>query len=149
MKSRILILALLAAGAATAAAHEGHEHATGVVRERMIAMETMGERLLAMSKRLRANKEMQQVVADAAAIEALAAKITALFPQGSTQAPTAAKPAVWQQWADFEAKANKLKAEAEKLAHMPTTDAAALRTQFRAVAFSCDGCHQTYRFTRN
>ena len=50
-------------------AHEGHEHATGVVRERMELMTDMGERLLAISKRLRANKELDRIAADARAIK--------------------------------------------------------------------------------
>jgi cytochrome c556 len=68
-----------------ALAHEGHEHATGVVRERMELMTDMGKRLLAISKRLR------------------------------NKLPTAAKPVVWQQWNDFTEKAKKLEIEAEKL----------------------------------
>ncbi|MGA8173284.1 MAG: hypothetical protein WBE29_14895 [Pseudolabrys sp.] len=62
-----------------ALAHEGHEHATGVVRERMELMTDMGKRLLAISKRLR------------------------------NKLPTAAKPVVWQQWNDFTEKAKKIR----------------------------------------
>lgn len=98
-----------------ALAHEGHEHATGVVRERMELMTDMGKRLLAISKRLR------------------------------NKLPTAAKPVVWQQWNDFTEKAKKLEIEAEKLSTANPADGDKLREQFRAVAFACDGCHETYR----
>jgi cytochrome c556 len=128
-----------------ALAHEGHEHATGVVRERMEKMTDMGKRLLAISKRLRANKELDRITADARAIHELAGKITAQFPPGSTQSPTAAKPVVWQQWDDFGEKARKLQGEAEKLSTTSPSDGDALRKQFRAVAYACDGCHETYR----
>jgi len=59
MTKRILIAAMTIALAWTAAfAHKGHEHATGVVRERMELMTDMGDRLLAISKRLRAKADM-------------------------------------------------------------------------------------------
>jgi cytochrome c556 len=35
--------------------------------------------------------------------------------------------------------------EAEKLSTANPTDGDKLREQFRAVAFACDGCHETYR----
>ena len=131
-----------------ALAHEGHDHATGVVRERMIMMEQMGNHLLAITKRFRTNKELDKVTEDAKAIEQLAAQVSAKFPPGSTQAPTATKPSAWRNWPDFEAKAKKLEVEAHKLVATPTSDATALRAQFRAVAFACDACHEAYRVTK-
>jgi cytochrome c556 len=92
-----------------ALAHEGHEHATGVVRERMELMTDMGKRLLAISKRLRNNKELDRIAPDARAIKEASDKITSQFPSGSTQFPTAAKPVVWQQWNDFTEKAKKIR----------------------------------------
>src|SRR5262245_5383462 len=128
-----------------ALAHEGHEHATGVVRERMELMTDMGKRLLAISKRLRANNELDRIAPDARAIMEASGKIKSQFPAGSTQFPTAAKPVVWQQWDDFNEKVKKLQTEAGKLSTTSPTDGDALRAQFRAVAFACDGCHETYR----
>lgn len=148
MKTHLLIAALAIAAGSMALAHEGHEHATGVVRERMILMEKMGERLLAITRRVRGNKDLEKIAADAKVIERLSSDVVSKFPPGSTQAPTAAKAAVWQQWPDFEAKAKKLQTEAQKLAQTSTADAAALRAQFRAVAFACDACHENYRVTK-
>jgi len=142
---KLLISAFAIVMSCFALAHEGHEHATGVVRERMVLMEDMGKRLLAISKRLRANKELDRVAADARAIHEMASKITSQFPPGSTQSPTAAKPDVWQQWPDFREKAKALEAQAEKFAAMSTADGKALRDQFRAVGLACDRCHETYR----
>jgi cytochrome c556 len=148
MNKFVPVLIVAAVIASAALAHEGHEHATGVVRERMILMTDMGKRLLAASKRLRANKDLDSVTSDARAIQELAAKVTALFPAGSTQAPTAAKPAVWQDWDDFAAKAKNLEKESEKLVTTSTKDGVALRAQFRAVGFACDACHEKYRVTK-
>src|SRR5262245_52994348 len=59
MRKLSLISAMTIALSWTAAfAHKGHEHATGFVRERMELMTDMGDRLLAISKRLRANKKL-------------------------------------------------------------------------------------------
>jgi cytochrome c556 len=88
---------------------------------------------------------LESVTNDARAIHELASRITALFPPGSTQFPTAAKPAVWQEWADFSAKAKSLQAETEKLMNTNAKDGESLRAQFRAVAHACDGCHEKYR----
>ena len=104
--SAIVTISLVLSYAALA--HEGHEHATGVVRERMELMTDMGKRLLAISKRLRNNKELDRIAPDARAIKEASGKITAQFPSGSMQFPTAAKPVVWQQWNDFTEKAKKL-----------------------------------------
>jgi cytochrome c556 len=142
-----LIITFLGVAVATGAvlAHEGHEHATGVVRERMELMTDMGKRVLAISKRLRVNKELDRIPNDATAIQELAGKITKQFPPGSTQFPTAAKSVIWQQWDDFIEKAKKLETEIKKLSATNSADGDALRAQFRAVAFACDGCHETYR----
>ena len=94
----------------SALAHEGHEHATGVVRERMELMTDMGQRLLAISKRLRANRDLDKISGDARAIHEMAGKIAAEFPPGSMQPPTAAKPMIWQQWDDFTEKAKSWRA---------------------------------------
>ena len=146
---KLISLAVFAAMLATVAlAHEGHDHATGVVKERMITMTNLGQRLLAISKRLRADKELDKIADDAHVIHELAATIMKQFPPGSTQFPTAAKPAVWQDWATFEGSAKKLELEAEKLMNVKAGDGEALRAQFRAVAFACDGCHETFRATK-
>ena len=74
MTKLTLISAIVIALSWAALAHEGHEHATGVVRERMELMTDMGKRLLAISKRLRANKELDRIAPDARAIHELAAQ---------------------------------------------------------------------------
>jgi len=145
MKIRTLTCAFAIVASCVALAHEGHEHATGVVRERMELMTDMGKRLLATSKRLRANKELDRIPPDARAIQEMAGKISSLFPPGSTQSPTAAKPVVWQQFDDFAEKARKLQTEAEKLSKINASDVTALRSQFRTVGTACDACHETYR----
>lgn len=148
MKKLAAFTALAGICASVALAHEGHEHATGVVKERMITMTSMGDHLLAISKRLRANKELKANADDAQAIRELASKISSQFPPGSTQFPTAAKPLIWQEWPNFQSKAKTLQTQIEQLTATDPTDGKTYRSQFRAVAFACDGCHETYRTTK-
>lgn len=147
MSKFLFVAAVVAATASAVFAHEGHEHATGVVRERMILMTDLGHRLIAISKRLRANKDFDRIPDDARTIGQLASKITTLFPPGSLQDPTAAKPEIWQNWGEFSEKAQALASEAGKLTATPPGDGKALRAQFLAVAYACDGCHDKYRMT--
>jgi cytochrome c556 len=145
MKKLVPLTLLAVALGSAALAHEGHDHATGVVKERMITMTSLGEHLLTISKRLRANKELDKIAEDARVIQRLAGTIAKQFPPGSTQSPTAARPAIWQEWATFESNAKKLEAEADKLVTTDVGDRDGLRAQFRAVAYACDGCHETFR----
>jgi cytochrome c556 len=71
-----------------------------------------------------------------------------LFPQGSREHPTAAKEAVWQNWADFEKKARATATEAEKLGNMETRDPKNLAAQARALSQTCGACHELYRAKR-
>ena len=149
MTKLTLISAIVIALSWAALAHEGHEHATGVVRERMELMTDMGKRLVTISKRLRANKELDRIERPIPVLSMnWRVKITEEFPPGSTQSPTAAKPVIWQQWDDFTEKAKKLETEAEKLSKISAGDGDAMRAQFRAVAYACDGCHETYRIPK-
>jgi cytochrome c556 len=122
-----------------------HDHATGVVKERMDSMETMGKRLKAIRDRIKAKRDLATVKVDAEAIKERAPHVTHLFPAGSTDAPTQATKAVWQNWPDFEKKAKSLETEITKLVATNTDDRAAMASQFLAVSQSCMNCHEKYR----
>jgi len=147
MKKRIFVigasgfLMLLAAASSSPA----HDHATGVVKERMESMETMGKRLKAIRDRVKAKRDLAAVKADAEVIKELAPHVTHLFPAGSTDAPTQATRAVWQNWPDFEKKAKSLETEITKLVETNADDRAAVASQVLAVSQSCTNCHEKYR----
>ncbi|MFB9951425.1 c-type cytochrome [Rhizobium puerariae] len=66
------------------------------------------------------------------------------FPAGS-ETNSSAAPAIWENGADFRAKASKLATDAETvLASMPA-DQAAVGSALQTLGPSCNGCHQTYR----
>ena len=60
--------------------------------------------------------DLAKVKTDAEAIVEHAVHIAHLFPAGSTQSPTRARAAVWQNWSDFEKKAKALEAASRALA---------------------------------
>lgn len=125
-----------------------HDHATGVVKERMDMMEAMDKNMRAIGDRLKAKRNLAAIKTDAEALYAHAPHLVHLFPQGSTQPPTEAKPLIWQNFTDFEAKAKALETESGKLATMDMRDAATIANQVRVVTETCSICHDLYREKR-
>jgi cytochrome c556 len=125
-----------------------HEHATGVVKERMDAMTDMAQRNNAISLRLRSKRDLAAIKADAESIAAHAVHMTHLFPAGSTWPPTQARKAIWENWPDFEGKAKALEAVAKALAESDSGDLAALNRGAAAMTRACAGCHEKYRARR-
>ena len=122
-----------------------HDHATGVVKDRMDMMEDMAKRMKGMRARIDSKTGLAAIKEDAGSIASHAPHLVHLFPPGSTQKPTDAKSAIWQNWPDFERKAAVLEAESKKLINTSADDPTALSAQFRAVSAACSGCHEKYR----
>lgn len=141
-RGRWLNAILLAALAFPSAAHEG---ATGIVKERMDAMESMAKAMKAITLSIKSGRDLASVRKQAQTIHDFAEKMTPMFPAGTTGHPSGAKPAIWKQWPDFEAKARALSAESEKLAEIDARDTKALAAQARMVSRTCGGCHELYR----
>jgi cytochrome c556 len=125
-----------------------HDHATGVVKERMDMMEAMAKRLKAIRERIDAKRDLSAIKADAEAIASHAPHLVHLFPPGSTQKPTDARGTIWQNWGDFERKATAFETQSRKLASTSADDLAALSAQSRAVTEACGACHEKYRTKR-
>jgi cytochrome c556 len=147
MKTVTILLCVLSTAAACLPS-AAHDHATGVVKERMEMMEAMAKRLKAIRERIDGKRDLAAIKADAEAIAAHAPHLIHLFPPGSTQKPTDARAAIWQNWSDFERKAAALEAESKKLMNTDAGDLAALSTQARAVTEACGACHEKYRTKR-
>lgn len=138
-------LALTATAAAVA-----HEGASGVVKQRMDAMQSIAGALKSIKKEIGEGESY-----DAAAIkrdaEAIARHggeaMTSLFPEGSKHGPTEAKSVIWTEWRDFAAKAEDLRARADDLAAsaMPGAPPTA---EFKRVVQACAACHKLYREKR-
>jgi cytochrome c556 len=136
----LLLASLLPLGA--------HEHATGVVKERMEMMQQVAKHWKSIRERIDAKRDLESIKADAEAIAAHAPHIAHLFPKGSTQKPSEARAAIWQNWPDFERKATALEVESKKLISASPDDFTALNAQVRAVSQTCRACHETYRAKR-
>jgi cytochrome c556 len=68
------------------------------------------------------------------------------FPDGSDSGTTRAKPAIWSNKADFEAKLKDLRTEAQKLATAAGSgDQDAIVEQFKATGGTCKACHDDYK----
>ncbi|WP_440409720.1 c-type cytochrome [Neorhizobium petrolearium] len=71
------------------------------------------------------------------------------FPAGTeTGAETEAAPAIWQNTNDFQAKAQKLSADAESLLAAVPADQAGVGSAMKTLGGACGDCHQTYRLKR-
>jgi cytochrome c556 len=133
---------------ACASAAAAHEHATGVVKERMDMMEAMEKHMKAINTRIKAKRDLGAIKLEAVALQKLAPHMVHLFPAGSLSKPTDARKEIWQNWPDFEAKAMALETASANLVNTTPTDFDALFAQVKAVAQACSDCHELYRIKR-
>lgn len=101
---------------AAALAHGG---ATGLVLERMVGMSTMRDTMAGLAPMMQGTVpfDVSTVQQGAAAIAEHAGEtMTALFPEGGDMTASYARPEIWEQWDDFEVKAEELRRYALGLA---------------------------------
>jgi cytochrome c556 len=77
-------------------------------------------------------------------LEQNGSQIPPLFPPNSQTGETNALPVIWQQKADFDARAMKLTQDA-RTAQTRVTNPATLQAEIQVFGQSCGGCHQVYR----
>jgi cytochrome c556 len=88
----------------------------------------------------------KEIAAEAKTIQDNAKKIPTLFPPNSITDTSRAKPEIWQNKADFEAKAKSLEENAGKvIAAADKGDVAAAKEAHKGVAAVCGSCHDAYR----
>lgn len=105
------ILGAGAIGLASIAVAYAHGSATGIVKERMEAMESMGDAVKKLAAMMRGETEYSaaSVKAEAGTIRQHAGEaITKLFPEGSAGEPSEARPEIWSNWDEFSALATQL-----------------------------------------
>ena len=138
------LAALIGSGAALAI------DPAAAIKERQEFYKDLGKNTKGLSEEL---KKSDASVADvqkfAAAIDAAAPKIPALFPAGTgpeAGVKTAAKAEIWQKNDDFKKDADKLATAARALdAAAKTGDLAAVKAALPQVGEACKGCHEEYR----
>jgi cytochrome c556 len=142
---RVRKLAVAAAMMFMTTAAFAHDHATGVVKERMDMMEAMARNMKAIGNHIKAKANLADVKGLALAIGEHAGHIPMLFPPGSKQAPTEATDAVWQRPDDFAAMTRKLETAAKQLSEADPKNVDAMTARVRLVTEACSGCHDVYR----
>jgi cytochrome c556 len=118
-----------------------------LVKQRQTEMGQMGKAFRAVKPILKGeNANVMDAMPSAVTWHTNALKIVANFPPdtGRDAVPDSrAKPEVWSKRSDFEAAAEKLVAEAEKLvAVTKVNEINAFRAQFKLFAQACSGCHK-------
>ncbi|MEE8433378.1 MAG: cytochrome c [bacterium] len=72
--------------------------------------------------------------------------ILAAFKQRAVEGPTDAKPAIWENWKDFEKKAKALQRESAKLVKAARSKKkGAFGAQLKKTGKACGSCHKKFR----
>lgn len=137
---RLAILPLAALFATTAFAHQGVKNPA--VMARMEGMSTIADATKTLSQIAKGQGDIAAAAAARATLIAEAARIDALFQAPETDPKTEARPAIWENYADFVEKAEALRVAAEALdPASPATIGAGLP----AIGQTCRACHGDYR----
>lgn len=155
----LLLLAIAVTNQVTA-----HNGASGIVKERMNAMETLSDHAKVVGDMLKGKVtfELDAVEAAAAAFVVHGEQIPTLFPdthESRSSEQSEALPAIWENWEEF----TDLSEQFTQNSRMLVSLAAQLRTegkpaneQSRAVrasffktAKNCSGCHEKFRLDQD
>jgi len=137
----LLTLTFAAAGLVLATEHE--DLPAGPIRDRHELMEGIGDNAEIIGKAVKSGN-LEPVAGAAEKIHASAAKALPLFPKGSTDPKSRAKPEIWEHWDKFEKLTKELEAKSAELAAAAKSDGdvgAAAKAMFGA----CKSCHDDFR----
>ena len=80
------------------------------------------------------------------ALSELTRDIALLFPEGTGAGKTDAKPEIWENWSDFEARAGESQQAAQALLDaVESGDGAAIDARFGELTDTCKACHRPFR----
>ncbi len=126
----------------------GVVHAEGDLREqRKATMKANGAAIGALVKIAKGQSAYDAAVVAASlkAIQEDSMKFPGLFPSADAVEDPAASPKIWEDKADFTARAEKLAAEAGKLLAELPADQAGVGAALGVLGPNCGGCHEIYR----
>ncbi|HWA49353.1 MAG TPA: cytochrome c [Dongiaceae bacterium] len=119
---------------------------TDVIKQRQADMKANGASMKAINGILEANGPAADVAAEATKIHEKAMEIATLFPAGSDQGDTKAKPEIWQTPDDFAAKLKALQDESAMLVTAANGgDMMVVKAQYEKLGGTCGGCHKVYK----
>jgi cytochrome c556 len=124
------------------------------IKQRQDLMKGNGDAMKLVGEMLKGEKPYE---ADAAAkaltkISGSMDEFPTLFPESSKPTPdvkTDAKPNIWEDMADFKAKAEEVKTASAKAAEAAAGGLDSLKGAIGAVGKGCKGCHEEYRVKKN
>ncbi len=125
-----------------------HEGATGIVKERMDLMISIGQTMKALSAMVRSPAQFDQndLVDAAGQLSRKSERMLLLYPEGSMTPPSEASAEIWARPAEFAAIAKALDNEARRLIDVSRNGSREdLATQFRAIGKTCSDCHKSFR----
>lgn len=147
MRSRLVRVGLVAGcifvGWQALAHEKSEELPAGPIRDRHELMEGIGDHAKKIGNALK--QGTTEGVAEAAdEIHARAEKIDGLFPKGSTNPKSRAKPEIWENWAEFQRLSASLEKDSAALAKT-ARDGGDVRAAAHEMFDSCKSCHDQFR----
>jgi cytochrome c556 len=119
---------------------------TDPIKQRQEDMKANGASMKAINGMLEASGPAADVATEATKINARAMEIATLFPAGSDQGDTKAKPEIWQNQDDFAAKLKALQDESAMLVTAANGgDMAVVKAQYEKLGGTCGACHKVYK----
>ncbi len=139
---RALILVLATVLAFPAIAHDTDPNT--VEGQRVTMFKKSGAGIKAVFEQHLPAGDLDAIGAYAAEMAEWGARMTDLFPAGSTS--IGAKASIWENWEDFEAKADQFSEAASELAVAAASgDLAATQGAAKSLGGACKACHDSYR----
>lgn len=143
---RLLIGVFIACVAMTATASAQYDP----IKKRQTLMDETGKITEKAGKMVKGELayDAAEMAAGMKTISGKAEEFATYFPEGSGPGPnvkTDALPAIWENKADFDSWATKLKADAAKAADAAAGGLESFQTAFIAMGQTCRGCHEKYR----
>lgn len=141
LKIAVVAAALVASVSGAAFANDA------AVKYRIANMEVIGGHMHSIVPIIKGEvPHKDELVVHAKGLAAAAALTANAFKEQATGGKSEAKPEIWTKWTDFEAGANKMKVEAEKLAEVAASgDSAAIGAQLGALSKTCKSCHDSFK----
>ena len=132
-------------------ATNAHMGATGIVKERMELMKSIGKAMKSIRKMAdeTAPLESAKVAGAAQEIADHGARIVALFPRGSAGRVSEASQKIWQDPAGFRRYADSMVTTADDLvAAAKANDREKIKSAYRALGRTCGNCHDDFRIKK-
>ena len=115
-------------------------------------MGEIGKAMKAIGQMIKGEVAFDAEKAKAAALEIYghASHIPDMFPEGSTEKPSEALPAIWEDWDEFVAISDQMKTDAKALSDIAgnASEASVIKAQFGMVGKSCGSCHEKFRLKK-